>query len=354
MKIDSNILKGWLQGLFSCAGLKHKDASLVASNIIEAEMRGVYSHGLLLTRLYVDRIKSGGISSNYNITTRKDSNNILLLDGDGGSGQSLATYAVEKGIKRAKKHGIAWVGLVNSNHVGMLATYGLQIAGENMLGLIMTNSGPSVAVHGGKGKKMGNNALCFAIPNQKTPFIFDMATGVVACGKIRYAHLQGDALPSNWLCDSNGDNTTQPNYLDNGGFVLPFGKHKGFGISLLIDILTAILPGSIPSPKVLNQRWNLDKATGASQGFWIFNPEQLTSLEGLKYRLNEYFCELKRSTPLNDSNKIILPEEKEYSKYQQSLNGVFLSKQTLNHLSKAAAIVDYTPLQTRQVLQFAN
>lgn len=308
------------------AGLMPSDAEIVASNIVEAEARGVASHGLILLPVYVERIRAGGIKPSYTITTVRDTGPIILLDGGGGPGQVLATHAVSLAVNRAQQYGIAYIGLRNSNHVGMLATYGLQAARAGLVAVVMTNSGPSVSVARGRGKRLGNNALCVAVPTQSEPFVFDMATGTVACGKIRLAAMDQKPIPEFWLQDRDGHPSQDPLDLDRGGGVLPLGGYKGYGLATAVDILTALVSGGAPSYNVLNQRAATGSSTGASQAFAVFDPEVTIGRENLRQAVSEYVATLRQSVPVDEKHPVLAPGDPELEAvHRATLEGISLT-----------------------------
>lgn len=336
----------WLQKVLMKAGLKSEDAEAVAQNLVEAEARGVCSHGLILLGVYVARIREGGIRSNYEISIVSDTGSIVLLDGDAGPGQSLAMFAVRLAIERAEETGLSFVTLRNSNHVGMLATYGLNVAKAGMIGLIMTNSGPSVSAFRGLGSRIGNNALCVAIPDKPDPVVLDMATGTVACGKVRVAAEAGASIPEHWIHDKYGKPSLDPLDLDEGGSVTPLGGHKGYGMGVIVDILTGLVSGGVSSLNVVKQRSSTSIPTGASQSFVVLDPEKLAGREYLMQQTHEYINELRRSTPISQELPVLAPGDPELSAVRRSDQiGITIPRNTLTELNRVASSLSLPGLQ---------
>jgi LDH2 family malate/lactate/ureidoglycolate dehydrogenase len=283
-----------------------------------------------LLPVYFERISKGGIAKKYKITTLKRAKNLLLLDGDGGPGQSIANHCIDKSRQLALKHGSGFVVVRNSNHVGMLASYAQELAESGLISIIMTNSGPSVAIPGVYKKIMGNNAICFGIPAQPEPVIFDFATGVVACGKVRVAAMKEEDIPAGWVKTIDGSDTTDPEVFDQGGPMLPFGDYKGYSLCLMVDILTAVLAGGKPSFTLLPQRKSPDKNTAASQTFITLDP--LLMNENFYSDISSFINGL-RSLAQN----VILPGEIE-SKHKDSLlpNEITVHKNLLKELDASA------------------
>lgn len=349
LTIRAQDINEWLQKVLVKAGLKSKDAAAVAENLVLAEARGVCSHGLILLGVYVARIREGGIRPNYQISIVSDAGSIVLLDGDAGPGQSLATFAVQLAVERAEKTGLSFVTLRNSNHVGMLATYGLNVAKAGMIGLIMTNSGPSVSVFHGLGSRIGNNALCVAIPDDPHPIVLDMATGTVACGKIRLAAGAGEPIPEHWIHDKYGKPSVNPTDLDEGGSVTPLGGHKGYGLGVIVDILTGLVSGGVSSLHVVKQRSSAAIPTRASQSFVVLDPEKLAGREYLMQQTHEYINDLRRSTPISQDVPVLAPGDPElFAGTRSGQTGITIPRNTLIELNKVASSLNLPGLQNSE------
>ncbi len=257
-------LLDWSRQVLQAAGMATEDALAVAQNLVEAECRGVHSHGLLLLPMYHERTVQGGIRSTYQPFVRSDHGGSFVLDADGGPGQPVLQLACSQLAERVRRHGVASVNVVNNNHVGMLATYARVLAEQGLASLIATTAGPSVFPHGGIEPLMGNNALCFGAPAEHEPLIFDMATAVVACGKVRYMDLLGEPVPQGWVAAAGREPSTRSASLDEGGGVLPLG-HKGYGLACMVDVLAGLLGGGLPGLDVGRQREQPEQPTRCSQ-----------------------------------------------------------------------------------------
>ncbi len=329
MKITSSLLKIFVADALISVGFSQYEAEQVAQNLIHAELRGVRSHGLLLLPTYLKRIEHGGICRGSVPEVVRDENCFCLIDGNGGPGQVSANKAINLAIERALELGFCCVGVRNSNHVGMLAHYALQAIEYGLVAVVMANAGPAVAVAGGQGRTLGNNAICIAVPDAENPIVLDMATGVVACGKIRLAALEGEDVPKGWLVNVDGEPTIDPTALDTGGAVLPFGDYKGYGLSVLVDVFTGLLFNGNTSPEIVNQRAALATPTGACHTFVVFPLNQVTETDRFSEHLRLY-VDIIRSTPRRVGvDKIFLPGEIEFLKHAEQLEqGVTLTQAT--------------------------
>lgn len=308
----------WTAALLVHVGLASADAQAIATSLIEAEARGVSSHGLILLPVYAERVRTGGIKPNYVVSTIRDGGSTLLLDGDGGPGQAVAHCAITLAVERARQYGLAYVVARNSNHAGMLATYGLTAARSGFVAFVMTNSGPSVSPWRGRQRKMGNNALCLAFPSTPDPIVFDMATGTVACGKVRIAALHGSEIPGHWILDHEGLPSRNPADFDAGGSMTPLGGYKGYGLAVMVDLLTGILAGGVASPGVKNQRGANDTPTGATQSFLVIDPNMFGGLEAAVSAAESYADSLRSSPAADPMWPILMPGDPELAAHEHA------------------------------------
>jgi LDH2 family malate/lactate/ureidoglycolate dehydrogenase len=255
------------------AGLVREHSILVARVLVDADLRGHGSHGLMLLPLYLQRIREGGIRVEATPEWIIESPQLAILDAQGGPGQVAANAAAERCAELAHGSGISAVAVRNNNHIGMLAAYRMAFQKRGIIGMILNIAGASVAPPGGIRATLGNNAFCLITPtSRQEPFVIDFATGIVACGKIREALMKGNLVPAEWLMDRNGAPSTDPNDLDSGGAVPVFGGYKGLGLSMMIELLAGAVAGHTISPVVNRQRAHPDKPMHSSQFFIGINP----------------------------------------------------------------------------------
>ncbi|MFI9628869.1 Ldh family oxidoreductase [Streptomyces sp. NPDC052042] len=261
-------------GSLTGAGVAADRAALVARVLVDADVRGHFSHGVGLLPMYLDRLAQGGIDANTEPrwTTPEDAP-VAVLDARGGFGQVAAELAAEQCARRAAEHGIAAVAVRGNNHVGMLAAYRDHFVRRSVVGLVLNISGPSVAAPGAGRPTLGNDAVCLVVPRGEVrPLVVDFATGIVASGKIRHAAHRGEPIPATWLVDRQGRPTTDPEELDRGGAVPVFGGHKGLGLQVITEVLAGILAGATVSPLVHKQRAEPDRPMDCSQLFLALSP----------------------------------------------------------------------------------
>ena len=237
-RYSADSLVGFCKNVFVKIGVDADKAHLVSDSMVKADLRGVSSHGVTRTRIYVDRIRRGLVDPKAAPEIIRERAATALLDAKNGIGQVVSQYAIEIAIKKAREVGVGFVGVAHSNHFGMAAYYTLQAVGEGMIGVAMTNAPATMAPWGARLPYMGTNPLSVAVPaDKRLPIVLDMATSVVARGKIILAAQKGEKIPEGWAIDKEGRVTTDPKAALEGA-VLPFGGPKGSAIAILIDVLS--------------------------------------------------------------------------------------------------------------------
>lgn len=235
--------------IFAALGVPEPDARWVATLLVRANLRGHDSHGVIRIPQYVGAIRQGETNPRPVMTVHLDTPTTAVLDGDGGLGQVAARRATELALDKAARHGLAGVGLRGANHIGRLADYAEMAAERGFVGLVWTNapSAPAVVPHGGTGRRLSTNPLAVAVPGTGggVAISVDMATSVVAEGKVRVKRNRKEPLPEGWAIDEAGRPVT-----DSAGFygppraaLLPVGGHKGTALGLVVEVMGGILSG---------------------------------------------------------------------------------------------------------------
>lgn len=252
LRVSADNLRTWTASILGQNGIPPADAECVADVLVAADLRGVDTHGVFLSlRNYVDRINRGLIKREPTIRRIRESTATALLDGDMGFGHLAACEAIHLAMAKARDCGVGIVSVANSTHLGMVGYYPLIAAAEDMIGVAVSNTAPIAVPTFGVKPMLGSNPISIAAPAHKyAPFLLDMATSVVAGGKIQTALLDGLSLPEGWLVDSQGKSQEDPAQFLKDGFLLPLGgdhlrgSHKGYGLAVAVDILCGILSGS--------------------------------------------------------------------------------------------------------------
>jgi uncharacterized oxidoreductase len=239
--------------IFEAVGATSEEASAVAEHLVDSDLYGQHGHGVLLVPRYLEMIRSGATPLGVNPNVVKDSPCAAVVDGNGGLGQWVAGKATRLAIDKAKRHGLAMITLRNTSHIGRIGAYCLMAAKEGLLGLAFANAGRlgiQVAPYGGIDGRLSTNPVAFAAPRKNAePFLLDMATSVVADGKIKKAVNEGSRITEGWVINPSGESTTDPlEYLGPPrGALLPVGGvvgYKGYGLSMVVELLGGALSGA--------------------------------------------------------------------------------------------------------------
>jgi len=249
--ININELKNISEKILENCGVSKKDSRIVSDSIIYAHQAGQHAHGVTRIPIYVKKIKNGLMNPNAKMPKILDTGAVVVLDAENGLGQVAGVKGMRMAVDKAKKYGIGAVGVKNSNNFGTAGFIAGLATQKEMIGIVFANSSPAMAVWKGKKPILGTNPMAFAFPgsNNMQPIIFDMATTIVARGKIRSAVKLREKISPNWALDRYGNPTDDPIEALKGSMV-PIGEHKGFGLSLVVDILAGLLTGAAFGGKV--------------------------------------------------------------------------------------------------------
>jgi LDH2 family malate/lactate/ureidoglycolate dehydrogenase len=241
--IDSVRLTAVVTEILEALGLPATDAALVADSLVVADLWGHQSHGVLRLPWYAARLRSGAMRSRTEPESLVDTGALALWDGHDGVGQVLTAAATDDAVRRAHAHGIGAVLVRNSNHFGTAAYFTRRAARQGCVAILTTNASPAMAPWGGREKVVGTNPWSIAAPYGDTQVVTDIANTAVARGKIYLAAQRDEPIPDGWALDASGLPTNDAAAAIDG-FVQPMAGHKGYAISLLMDVLSGVLTGS--------------------------------------------------------------------------------------------------------------
>lgn len=299
-------------------GVPREDAEITAGTMVTANLRGVDTHGVLRLPLYAARLKGGAMSPSANLTTEKERVATALLDGHNGIGQVISYRAMEIAIRKAREAGVSYVAVSHSNHFGAAAFYPMMALDHDMIGLAFTNASPRLAPTGGVEKLFGNNPWCVAVPaGKRPPVVLDMANSVVAAGKIRILQKEGRPVPEGWALNEHGEPTTDATAALKG-ILLAIGGYKGYGITLMVDLLTGVLTDSSYGPRVKVLDQDVDPA-GTAHSFMAIALSAFTDVAAFKARMDAYIEEIKSSKKARGTEVIYVPGELEHIKVQERM-----------------------------------
>ena len=299
---------------FENAGLSPADAAVTARHLILMDLMGVSTHGVHRIEQYVKRIQAGVVDPKAPVAVDDRAPALAVVDGGNGQGHVAAQRAFDIALKKAKATGISYVAVRRSGHFGGTASYGLLAAQAGMILMTGTGASPALAPFGGRDMKVGNNPFGCAAPGSLAnpgagpmPFILDMAQSVAARGKMRKLRDAGEAMPLGWALDADGNPTTDPAAgLD--GFIQFMGGHKGYGIALMVDILSGLLSGGEYLDQT-RQMWDEDGPQGTAHFFIALDPARLMDTGEYDRRMADFRRRIKSTAPFNAGGEVLLPGE---------------------------------------------
>ncbi|MFN2533204.1 MAG: Ldh family oxidoreductase [Pyrinomonadaceae bacterium] len=324
LRVNERSLRIFCASTFERLGVATSDAVLWADAIIETSLRGVDSHGILVLPMYLEMLEAGGIKANAALEVIKDEGPTLLLDGGQGIGAVIAHRAMNLALDRAVEFGLSFVAVRNSNHFGSAGYYAAKSLERDMIGGSLTNAGPAVAAWGGKSKVIGSNAMAVAVPAESEfPIVLDLAIGASAAAKIFLAGERGERIPTDWMLDRNGQPTDDPSQLFAGGILQSFGKHKGAGLGLIVDVLTGVISGGLFSTAVRGFGPDRSVSQGVCHSFWGLDVRRFMDVGQFKRRVDEMIRNVKASETRDAFERVYLPGEKGFlTRQDRERNGI--------------------------------
>lgn len=335
-RVNHERLLDFCTAVYAGAGMPESDARLVAHTLVQADLWGHQSHGVLRLGWYRDRILNGVMDPVTKPEFVVDAGAMALIDGHDGVGHALTVLATREAVKRAKLHGIGAVGVRNSNHFGTCMYYTMMGAREGCVMFLTTNGGPAMAPWGGMKKIIGTNPWSVAAPvGHRAPFVVDMAATGVARGKIYLARNKGMPIPLGWAINAAGEPTTDPQEAIDG-IILPMAEHKGYAIAAMVDVLSGVLTGSgflsaVHSPYKTAEKSNCGHLMIA------LNIEAFQPLKEFNARMEQFADEIKAVPAAKGFDEVFYPGEIEASNDQRNRrDGIQFPDDTLADLKRIA------------------
>ncbi|KAF7547233.1 hypothetical protein G7Z17_g7872 [Cylindrodendrum hubeiense] len=293
------------------SGLPDDHADLMAKCLVEADTRGVDTHGLARLQQYIERVSSGLVNAKANIKISEKTPVAAHVDGDNGFGFIVASKGMEDAIRRAQVYGIGIVTADHSNHFGMAATYVNQALDAGMISLVFTNSAKQMPPFGGKETLLGISPFAAGAPSKgEVPYVLDMAPSVVAKGKIRRAARRGEKIPLGWAYDKDGKPTEDAEVALNGSMA-PIGGPKGSGIAILMDIMSGVLSGAEFGGQVGDQ-YKDARPQNVGHCFIAIKPDIFMSSDKFRSRMDTLVQRVHGVTPADGFKEVLFPGEPEH------------------------------------------
>jgi len=345
-RVPAERLAALVTRAFTAAGLPADDAQTLASLMVEADLRGSDTHGVIRLPLYVRRIRAGGINAKPNMRVVSDRPSAALIDGDNGMGHLVMRRAAELAIDKAKATGIGWVGARMSNHAGPAALYVTMPLKHDMIGLYFAvGSSNHLPPWGGSESLLGTNPMAIAVPAEhEPPIVLDMSPTVAAYGKVRLKAQRGEQMPAGWMIDRDGKPLTDPKRADEG-HLLPIGDYKGSGLSLIIGLLAGALNRAAVGRDVIDFVKEAGKPTNTGQAIAALSIEAFLPAHEFKRAVDRLIRDIRDSPRLPGVERIWLPGEQTHTKLlDRRVHGVPVPKTLRESLDTVARDLNVEPL----------
>jgi LDH2 family malate/lactate/ureidoglycolate dehydrogenase len=306
-------LRALICRLFTEAGAPSEDAETVAEVLVEADLRGVESHGSTRVAGYLSMIRLGLLNPRPKIQILRETDSTAMLEGDQAFGIVVARRAMEMAIDKGRRSGIACVTARNITHTGMVGFYPMMAAQRGLIGLCCNNGPTILPPFGGKTPTLATNPLSAAVPSGSgQPIVLDMATSIVAAGKLRQAGKKGAMIPANWALDRDGVPTTDPTEAIFHGFLQWAGGYKGFGLATIVEVLGGVLSGGLFGRDVPAMK-DFGKEPLVTSGFYMtIDPEAFMPLDQFVARVDRLVRHIKSSETAAGVTEVFVAGEIEF------------------------------------------
>ena len=323
-------LRDFCEQVWEKAGLSKEDAKICVDVLLAADIRGQRTHGTTHMKDYCDRMLKGTANNGVNMEMKLTSPTSIVVDAKHAVGMVAAPKIMKRCVEQAKVSGACCASVHNGCHYGLGAYYPMMAAKENMIAFSFANTPPLVAPFGGADPMLGTNPISIVIPAGKHPdLVLDIATSVVAKGRIALALKEGEKIPEGWALDKDGANTTDP-AAANVGALLPFGAHKGYGLMLIVSLLSFALSGADMDMDLPRFFEHTEKFSNVGYFMGCFDISRYCGVEDFKNRVDTMLGALKACRPAVGSQGVMIPGEIEYNKtIAAAEKGIDISEATL-------------------------
>jgi LDH2 family malate/lactate/ureidoglycolate dehydrogenase len=347
VRVTEPDLFAFTRRVFEAAGMPPENATLVADNLTQGELHGLGSHGVSrLLPVYVKRLRVGAVNASPNVTVVRRKGSTAVVDGDNGPGAVVGTFAMNLALELAQEHSAGWVAARNSNHYGAAFLYARMALPLGMIGFSSTAAVPQVAPYGGNAAALGTNPLCIAVPGgERGPIILDMATTVVARGKVQLAALEGKSIPLGWAVDAQGRPTADA-VAGSKGRMVPLGGYKGYGLALMVEVFSSILAGAAFGRGIGELFADFDRGQRMGHFFGALDVAAFMPVEQFRRRIDDLIAYVKGMPLAEDAEEILVPGEPEARKAAEyRVAGIPIEQDVLATMNGVAAELGVEPLR---------
>ena len=326
--------------IFVAVGFSEPAAHVVAESLVDADRRGIGSHGALLVPMYVERILHGSVSTHETAEPVVDFGAVATLDARNALGQLTGDQAMRLAVDKARSFGLGAVAVRHAFHFGGAFRYAMAAAEAGCIGLAAANTRPLMPAPGGAQPVVGNNPLALAVPVPGSePIVLDMALSEAALGKIRLAAAEGRPIPATWASDGQGGPTTDP-VAALAGMLLPSGGPKGYGLAVMVDVLTGVLSGGGFGAEVAGLYADTAVPNNCAHFFLAVHPAAFGSVEEFGDRVRELASAIENSATAPGVDQVFLPGQIEAGRYAEAgRSGIRLETSVLTALLDTARSV---------------
>ena len=329
--VQAGPLKAWCAAAMEAVGMSAQDAEIMAHVLVESDLRGVDTHGVLKMPLYVKRAKKGGSNPRAYFNIVRQSATTARIDAGAGYGQVIAWKAMGLAMDKARHHDTGVVSVFNSNTLTAERIYTLRAAEAGMIGICLSNADPQMAPFGGTTKMIGTNPWSVAVPGRRFPVVIDMSSTTSPWTRLALAAMKGEAIPEGWALDPEGVPTTDP-VRGMEGTLTPLGGHKGYALGMMNELLTGVLGGGRMANEIPNYGVYAEN-TGVSHLLMAINVEAFLPLELFRDRVDRYVALLTQSPRAPGVEEILVPGERSHRTYlERSEKGIPLHSKLAENL----------------------
>ncbi len=322
-------------------GMSGQDARRTADILIRTDMRGIYTHGTVALRRYVQLMRDGGIDVGAAPSISDEGPAWARIDAHQAVGMVGAHYGMSVAMDKADQCGIGMATVSRSNHFGAASAYAIMALDRMdrpMLGIAMSNTDIVMNIPGGRGAVIGNNPLSYAVPARvQPPIVLDIAMSTVAGGKVASYKDRGEPIPEGWLTDGAGLPTRDPGVFTVTGALTPFASHKGYGLALLVESLAGVLAGAAFTTDILSWAKVSDAPCDEGHSFMAIDVGAMMPLDGYYDRIDELIRRMREAATASDAERTMVPGELEYeSEIRSRREGVPLTRMAADNLAGLA------------------
>ncbi len=341
LRIAVEELQRRVEACFESVDARANDARCAAEALVSTDAMGVFTHGTKLLAGYLKKLQGGGYRTDAEPRIEREGPAWAVVDGASTLGQVGGCFSMQLAMRKAKDVGVAYVGLRNTGHIGAAGYYAAMAAREGFLALVTGNDIPSVAAPGSRGPVLGSNPMAYGVPRlHADPILLDMATAAVAGGKVYAAHQRGEPIPPTWLIDAAGQPTTDGGLYPAQASLAPMAGHKGYGLGLWCEVLSAVLPGGHMTWQVGS--WIFDEPSRPSwhnASFLAIDVDAMAPRHEFDQRLNHLIEEIHAAPTAQGVERVLLPGEREWSNYRQAReHGILLPADVVQKLREASEL----------------